>query len=87
MPERPFLSAIHDATRSAARITALLAVARLLVPLLRAMDAVRIAVHPGDTRLPEIMASVDKAVGELIKTHCAARHGDLKVAGRVACAC
>lgn len=74
------------ASRSRARIASSLLAASVLPPLLRAMHVARIGVHPGDTTVPEIMASIDRAVRRLIRSHRVARYGDLSLAEAIACA-
>lgn len=72
------------ASRSPARIATSLLAARLLGPLLRRMEVARIGVHPGDTGVPAIMASIERMVRGLARTHRAARYGEL-AARRAAC--
>ncbi|WP_068074939.1 polysaccharide deacetylase family protein [Novosphingobium lentum] len=65
------------ASRSPARIASSLLAARALGPVLHRSAVARIGVHPGDTGVPEILASIDRAVAALTPTHRAARYGDL----------
>jgi len=74
------------ASRSRGRIASSLLAARLLLPVLRRSRVARIGVHPGDTRVPEIMASIDRALGRLSRTHEAARYTDLASQEVGACA-
>lgn len=74
------------ASRSRARIASSLAAARLLPLLLQGMPAARVGVHPGDTTVPAIMASIDRAVAQLTRSHRAARYGDLLAPEALACA-
>lgn len=74
------------ASRSRARIIASLVAARVLPPLLQAMDVARVGVHPGDTAVPEIMASIDRAVARLTRSHRTARYRDLLASEGSLCA-
>ena len=74
------------ASRSRARIASSLLAARLLPTLLQGMPVARVGVHPGDTRVPAIMSSIDRAVARLSRSHRVARYGDLRVAEAIACA-
>lgn len=74
------------ASRSRARIASSLAAARLLPPLLRRARVARVGVHPGDTTVPAIMASIDCAISRLSRTHRIGRYGDLLGPGQTACA-
>ena len=68
------------ASRSPARIASSLLVARLLPPLLRNAPVARVAVHPGDAHVPRLLASIDRALHRLKRTHVPAPYGDLLVA-------
>lgn len=68
------------ASRSRARIASSLLAARLLPPLLRHAPVARVAVHPGDAHQPILLASIDRALRQLARTHVPARYGDLLVA-------
>jgi predicted deacetylase len=65
------------ASRSRARIASSLLVARLLPPLLRYASVVRVAVHPGDAHVPELLASIDDVLRRLRRSHAPAQYGDL----------
>jgi predicted deacetylase len=65
------------ASRSRARIASSLMVARLLPPLLARSKVVRVAVHPGDTGVQALLASIDGALGRLTRTHHPAAYTDL----------
>ena len=65
------------ASRSRARIASSLFAARALAPVLSAMSVARIGVHPGDTGVPAILASIDRSVGRLMATHRPARYSEL----------
>lgn len=73
------------ASRSRARIASSLLAARVLPPVLRAAPVVRVAVHPGDTRVPALMASIARTLDTLGATRTAARYADL-LSGKPACA-
>ncbi|KQN19407.1 polysaccharide deacetylase [Sphingomonas sp. Leaf33] len=68
------------ASRSRARILSSLAAARVLPPVLRALPTARIGVHPGDTTVPALLDSIDRAVGGMRRTHAPARYADLLAA-------
>lgn len=72
------------ASRSRMRIASSLMVARLLPPLMRFAPAVRIAVHPGDTGVPALLASIEDVVRDVRRTHVPARYDALLP--EVACA-
>lgn len=65
------------ASRSRARIASSLLAARLLPPVLRHAPVARVAVHPGDAHVPALLASIDRVLGRLGRTHRPARYGDL----------
>ncbi|PJG45985.1 DUF2334 domain-containing protein [Sphingobium sp. LB126] len=65
------------ASRSRARIASSLLAARLLPPLLRHAAVARVAVHPGDAHVPRLLASIDRALRRLTRTHEAGRYDDL----------
>lgn len=69
------------ASRSPARIASSLFAARALPPLLRASRVARIAVHPGDTHVPALMASIERAVARLAGSHRIARYAELTEQG------
>ncbi len=68
------------ASRSRARILSSLAAARVLPPVLRHLPTARIGVHPGDTTVPALLNSIDRAVGRVRRTHAPARYADLLAA-------
>jgi predicted deacetylase len=59
--------------RKASSLLAATALRRLLAPL----PAVRLAVHPADTRHPDTMASIDKSLKILLRHRHAARYSEL----------
>lgn len=65
------------ASRSPGRIASSLLAARVLPSLLRFSPVARIGVHPGDTGVPALTASIDRAITQLTRSHRAARYGDL----------
>lgn len=65
------------ASRSPSRIASSLFVARALPPLLRRLSVARIGVHPGDTGVPALMASIDRTIANVRKSHSPARYRDL----------
>jgi len=72
------------ASRSPGRVASSLFAARLLPPFLRRMPVARIGVHPGDAGVPALMASIDRAIAYVAKSHRPARYGDLAGAERAA---
>ncbi|HET9511167.1 MAG TPA: DUF2334 domain-containing protein [Sphingomonas sp.] len=68
------------ASRSRARILSSLAAARVLPPVLRRLPTARIGVHPGDTTVPALLESIDRAVGRVRRSHAPARYSDLLAA-------
>ena len=67
------------ASRSRARIASSLLAARVLPPVLRHAPVARVAVHPGDAHVPALLASIDRVLWRLGRTHSPARYGDLLV--------
>ncbi len=65
------------ASRSRWRRASSLAVAAAARALLRGQRTVRVAVHPGDTNEPAILASIDRTVTALARGRAAGRYGDL----------
>lgn len=65
------------ASRSRARIVSSLLAARLLPPLLARAPVVRVAVHPGDTRVPALMDSIARTLDRLTERREVARYADL----------
>ena len=68
------------ASRSRARIASSLLAARLLPPLLRAAPVARVAVHPGDAHVPALLASIDRVLARMSRTHAPARYDALLAA-------
>ena len=68
------------ASRSRARMASSLLAARLLPPLLAHAPVARVAVHPGDAHSPALLASIDRTLARLRRTHAPARYGDLLAA-------
>jgi predicted deacetylase len=73
------------ASRSRARTASSLLAARLLTPVLRHAPVARVGVHPADTTVPAIMASIDRAVGRLRRTHRPARYAELAIEESAPC--
>jgi predicted deacetylase len=69
------------ASRSPWRIRSSLLAAWALPPLFRFQSVARIAVHPGDTGVPALMASIARAFAQVARTHRPARYGELPGAG------
>ncbi|MBC7496542.1 MAG: DUF2334 domain-containing protein [Sphingomonadaceae bacterium] len=65
------------ASRSRLRRQSSLAVAAAARRLLRGQRVVRVAVHPGDTHEPTILASIDATVASLARGRHAGRYADL----------
>ena len=65
------------ASRSRLRRQSSLAAAAAARRLLRGQRVVRVAVHPGDTREPTILASIDATVASLARGRHAGRYADL----------
>lgn len=65
------------ASRSPARIASSLAFARLARHALAPLPTVRVAVHPGDTGDPRLLASIDATVAALARGRTAAGYGEL----------
>ena len=65
------------ASRSRLRRQSSLAVATAAQRLLRGQRVVRVAVHPGDTHEPTILASIDATVASLARGRHAGRYADL----------
>lgn len=66
------------ASRSPARATASLAFAAMARRVLPMQATVRIAVHPGDTSRADLMASINRTVRGVARTHTPARYADLR---------
>ncbi len=67
------------ASRSRARIASSLAFAALARTALRAAPVVRVAVHPGDARVPALLASIDATLGVFARRR-VGRYADLPLA-------
>ncbi|MGE5721096.1 MAG: DUF2334 domain-containing protein [Sphingomonadales bacterium] len=65
------------ASRSRARAASSLAFARIAPTLLKPFRTVRLAVHPGDTRLPALLGSIDRTLVALTADRQAGRYRDL----------
>ena len=65
------------ASRSPGRIRSSLAVAKVARTLPWLLPTARIAVHPGDTGVPGLLASIDATVTRFTATHIASRYADL----------
>lgn len=65
------------ASRSRARIASSLAFAAIARAALRALPTLRIAVHPGDTGVPALLASIDRSLATALRTRMAGRYRDL----------
>ncbi len=65
------------ASRSRARRLSSRAVAFAGRHVLTSQNVVRIAVHPGDVRAPDIVNSIDRTIAKVRRTHDARRYADL----------
>lgn len=65
------------ASRSPGRIRSSLAVARIARSMPRALPTARIAVHPGDTTVPELLDSIEATFATFAQTHDPSRYADL----------
>jgi predicted deacetylase len=65
------------ASRSPARIASSLAFARAARTALRPLPTLRIAVHPGDTRVPSLLASIDASFAAAAAQRHIGRYADL----------
>ena len=65
------------ASRSPARIRSSLAFAAIARPGLALLPTLRLAVHPGDTGVPALLASIDATLQALARGRVAARYADL----------
>ena len=65
------------ASRSAMRMASSLAVAAAARRLLGGQRVVRVAVHPGDTRAPAILSSIDATLAALGRNRRPGRYADL----------
>jgi len=72
------------ASRSRARIASSLFAARVLAPVLSTSKVARIGVHPGDTGVPAILASIDRSIGRLTRSHAPSRYAELVAQDRAA---
>ncbi|HTI31028.1 MAG TPA: polysaccharide deacetylase family protein [Sphingomonas sp.] len=68
------------ASRSPARIASSLAFAAAARTALHALPTIRIGVHPGDTGVPAILASIDRTVSSFARRRTAGRYADLLAA-------
>lgn len=65
------------ASRSRSRTASSLIFAALARHILAPMKTIRLAVHPGDTRVPEILASIDCTLAAISSSRNAGRYADL----------
>lgn len=65
------------ASRSRARIASSLLAAAVVPPLLRFKPVARVAVHPGDTGVPALLASISGALSRLSRSHAPGRYAQL----------
>jgi predicted deacetylase len=65
------------ASRSPARIKSSLMFSSLARATLGIMPTVRVAVHPGDVSVPELLASIDATLHRFSRTHVPSRYSDL----------
>lgn len=65
------------ASRSRARIASSLAVAAVARTALRLAPTIRVAVHPGDTTVPALLASIDRTLTRFTGSHCPSRYAEL----------
>lgn len=65
------------ASRSRVRTASSLVFARLARTALQPLSTVRVAVHPGDTTRPSILASIDRTLAAFLHSHVPARYADL----------
>lgn len=65
------------ASRSRARIASSLAVAALAPRALHGQRAARVAVHPGDTGVPRLLASIDRTLSAMARDRFLSRYTDL----------
>lgn len=65
------------ASRNAWRLESSLLCARLLPELLRSAPCIRVAVHPADAQVPELLRSIDLTVGQLARLRSPARYSEL----------
>lgn len=66
------------ASRSRSRIASSLFFAGLARTALKPQRVVRIAVHPGDTTVPALLASIDRTFSSFARTHRPAAYADLR---------
>jgi len=69
------------ASRSRARIASSLLAARALPPVLRLKPVARIAVHPGDTGVDALLASIDRTLARMTRSHRPGRYAELSARG------
>jgi predicted deacetylase len=66
------------ASRSRPRIASSVFFAAIARHALAAMETVRVAVHPGDIRVPVLLDSIDRTMGRLLRGRVAGRYRDLR---------
>jgi len=71
------------ASRSRSRTASSLAFAGLARIALQPLSTVRVAVHPGDTTKPAILASIDATLAAFTRRHAPARYRDLPARGEL----
>jgi hypothetical protein len=67
------------------RLARALPLERVALLVLTRSSTARVGGHPADTTVPALLASIDRAVGRLSRSHRRARYSDLEVGG-AACA-
>jgi predicted deacetylase len=65
------------ASRSRARIASSVAVAALAPRALHGQRVARVAVHPGDTGVPRLLASIDRTLSAMARDRLLSRYTDL----------
>lgn len=70
------------ASRSKARIASSLFAASLGRLALPFTETIRVAVHPGDTTVPALLASIDRTLAHFISSHVASRYAALRPLGQ-----
>jgi predicted deacetylase len=70
------------ASRSRPRIASSIFFAAVARHALAAMEIVRVAVHPGDMRVPLLLDSIDRTMTRLLRGRVAGRYRDLRADGK-----
>lgn len=68
------------ASRTVPRQWSSLLASAVLRPVLQPASVVRLAVHPGDTRVPRLLASIDRTVRAFTRRHVPSAYADLAAA-------